>query len=443
MLYRNIKYIGLLVVIALLVGGYWLFRSALEIGKPEIKIHQDVGMIGRQNVIEVTFSDRGSSLRDTLITISQGDKTHTLYSVHYPEKGTLDKTISVTIDPLNMRMQDGPATLNIKAVDYSLFKNQTLLSKSLTIDMLPPQITLLNPQNIMNPGGTCVTLYRTSKPVVMSGVQVDDRHYPAYLSMISGKPFYIAYFRLPIEARQGATSIKVVAGDQAGNESAVVLPHLIKKKSFRADKMNLSDQFIQQKMPEFQMADMNLRGKTPVDTFIYVNSVMRQDNLKTIQSLTRKSEARQLWADTFLRMKNASPMAMYGDRRTYFYEGKIVGESLHEGVDLASVQHAPVEAANHGNVVFAGPLGIYGSTVIIDHGLGLFTLYAHLSMIDVKVGQAIKKGDVIGRSGMTGLAGGDHLHFSIIVGGQFVNPLEWWDPHWIGDNVTRKMALAN
>lgn len=443
MLYRNIKYIGLLVVIALLAGGYWLFSGALDIGKPEIKIHQDIGMIGRQSVMEVTFSDQGSSLRDTWITLNQGDKTHTLYSVQYPQKGTRSQTISVTVDPFNMKMQDGPATLNIKAVDYSLFKNQTLLSKPLTIDMLPPQIYPLNPQNIINPGGTCVTLYRTSKPIVTGGIQVDDRFFSAYQTTISGKPCYIAYFSLPINARPGATRIKIVARDQAGNESAVALPHLIKKKNFRADSMNLSDPFLQQKMPEFQMADMNLRGKTPAETFIHVNSVMRQDNFKTIQSLTRKSETRQLWSDTFLRMKNASPMAMYGDGRTYFHEGKIVGESLHEGVDLASLQHAPIEAANHGIIVFAGSLGIYGSTVIIDHGFGLFTLYAHLSMIDVKAGQAIKRGEVIGRSGMTGLAGGDHLHFSVIVGGQFVNPLEWWDPHWIADNVTKKIAMAN
>jgi murein DD-endopeptidase MepM/ murein hydrolase activator NlpD len=443
MFYRNVKYIGLSAVIVVLIGGFWFFRSAIDIGKPEIKIHQDVDMIGRQRVIEVTFSDRGSSLRDTWITISQGDKTYTLYSAHYPKKDTHDKTISVTVDPLVLQMQDGPATLNIKAVDYSLFKNQTLLSKPLTIDLLPPQIYLLNPQNIINPGGTCVTVYRTSKPVVMSGIQVDDRHFPAYLTTLSGKTFYISYFSLPIEASQGTTRIKVVARDQAGNESALALPHLIKNGKFRADKITLSNQFLQQKMPEFQMADVNLRGKTPVETFISVNSVMRQDNFKTIQSLTRKSEARQLWTDTFLRMKNAAPMALFGERRIWLYDGKAIGESLHEGVDLASLEHAPIEAANHGIVVFAGPLGIYGNTVIIDHGFGLFTLYGHLSMINMKAGQAVRKEEVIGNSGMTGLAGGDHIHFSILVGGQFVNPVEWWDPHWIADNVTGKIAMAN
>jgi murein DD-endopeptidase MepM/ murein hydrolase activator NlpD len=342
-----------------------------------------------------------------------------------------------------MKMQDGPAILNINAVDYSLFKNQTLLSKPLTIDLHPPQIYLLNPQNIINPGGTCVTLYRTSKPVVISGIQVDDRFFSAYPTTLSGKPFYIGYFSLPIEAGQGQTRIKVVAQDQAGNESAVALPHLIKKGKFRTDKINLSDPFLQQKMPEFQMADMNLRGKTPVETFIHVNSVMRQDNFKTIQSLTRKSEARQLWTDTFLRMKNAAPKALFGEKRIWLYDGKAIGESLHEGVDLASLEHAPIEAANNGLVVYAGPLGIYGNTVIIDHGLSLFTLYGHLSTINVKTGQTVRKQEVMGSSGMSGLAGGDHLHFSILVDGQFVNPLEWWDAHWIADNVTKKIAMAN
>lgn len=443
MLYRYIKYIGLLAVILVIAGGFWLFSDVFDMGKPEIRILQDVSMIGRQKVLEVGFADRGSSLSDTSITITQGDKTHTLYAVNYPRKGTRDKTISVTVDPLSMKMQDGPATLNISAVDHSPFKNQTLLSKPLTIDLHPPQVFLLNPQNIINPGGTCVTLYRTSKPVVISGIQVDDRFFSAYLTTITGKPCYIAYFSLPLEAGQGSTRIKVVTQDQAGNESAVTLPHLIKKRKLRTDKINLSNSFLQQKMPEFQTADISLRGKTNIETFIYVNTVMRQDNFKTIQSLTRKSEARQLWADTFLRMKNAAPKALFGEKRIWLYDGKAIGESLHEGVDLASLEHAPIEAANSGLVVYAGPLGIYGNAVIIDHGFSLFTLYGHLSTINVKAGQTVRKQEVMGNSGMSGLAGGDHLHFSILVGGQFVDPLEWWDAHWISDNVTRKIAMAN
>ncbi|HNS57103.1 MAG TPA: M23 family metallopeptidase, partial [Smithellaceae bacterium] len=143
----------------------------------------------------------------------------------------------------------------------------------------------------------------------------------------------------------------------------------------------------------------------------------------------------------FLRMSNASPMALFGDKRTYVAGSNVVGESVHGGVDLASTMHAPIEAANNGIVVFASALGIYGNAVIIDHGQGLFSLYSHLSSINTTVGKTVKKQELIGYSGMSGLAGGDHLHFSILVGGQFVNPQEWWDPHWINDNVNKKMVF--
>jgi len=92
-------------------------------------------------------------------------------------------------------------------------------------------------------------------------------------------------------------------------------------------------------------------------------------------------------------------------------------------------------------VAFTGPLGIYGNTVVIDHGQGLFSLYSHLSSITTNVGKTVNKADLIGYSGVSGLAGGDHLHFSIIAGGQFVNPQEWWDPHWINDNVSKKLLF--
>jgi murein DD-endopeptidase MepM/ murein hydrolase activator NlpD len=141
-------------------------------------------------------------------------------------------------------------------------------------------------------------------------------------------------------------------------------------------------------------------------------------------------------------MKNAAPMALFGDRRTYLYEGKPVGESVHTGVDLASLAKAPIEAANGGIVRFSGPLGIYGNAVVIDHGLGLATLYGHMSAIQVNTGQAVKKNDIIGASGESGLAGGDHLHFGVAINGQFVDPREWWDAHWIEDNVMKKMAAA-
>ena len=78
----------------------------------------------------------------------------------------------------------------------------------------------------------------------------------------------------------------------------------------------------------------------------------------------------------------------------------------------------------------------------MDHGWGLFSLYSHLSQIKVEKGQKVNKGAVLGNTGATGMAGGDHLHFSVLVQGNFVNPLEWWDPHWIKDQVNRQLATV-
>ena len=111
-------------------------------------------------------------------------------------------------------------------------------------------------------------------------------------------------------------------------------------------------------------------------------------------------------------------------------------EQYHLGIDLASTQNAPIPAANAGKVVFAGPLGIYGQTVILDHGMGLQTLYGHLSSIQVAPGDVVAKDQIIGISGQTGLALGDHLHYGVLIAGIPVNPVEWWDPNWIKTRIT-------
>jgi murein DD-endopeptidase MepM/ murein hydrolase activator NlpD len=86
-----------------------------------------------------------------------------------------------------------------------------------------------------------------------------------------------------------------------------------------------------------------------------------------------------------------------------------------------------------------GFFGIYGNVVVIDHGCGLQSFYAHLSSFDVKEGEEVKHGQVIAHSGQTGLAGGDHLHFTMLLDGIPVNPVEWWDPHWIHDRIEAKL----
>ena len=433
----------IIAVLLAIVGvfGYWFFNSYGEFEKPKIALDTDFTAIGQRTVLNVQFTDAKSGLAHASVSVTQDGTTHLVASAKFTG-GVAKKTIPVTIDPIALKLHDGPAVVTITATDQALWKNSATLSKNISVDVIPAQIFLLTPTNHINPGGTCMILYRISKPVRSTQVFVDNEVFAAYPVTVSGKPCYISYFTLPIEIPAGGGNIRIQAKDLGGNESFSSVPKLLLLKKFRSDKMPLTDRFLQMKMPEFLPFNPALKNSPLIDIFTWVNTALRADNFKTIQGMCQKSEGRQLWQDAFLRMKNASPMAQFGDKRTYIYNGKDVGQSVHMGQDLASTANAPIEAANNGIVTFAGPLGIYGNTVMIDHGLGISTLYSHMASVQVKAGQPVKKGDTLGKSGLSGLAGGDHLHFSVLVGGRFVNPTEWWDPHWIADNVTKKMNVA-
>ena len=433
--------IAAVVIVAGLGLGFLWWGNYLERETPSIKFNQDISIIGKQKKLDITFSDQKSGLSRIYAEIIQDNKGQILAEENISIKGNKQKVLSLTIDTMALKLHDGPATIKFIAADHALLKNENLLSRPVTIDTVPLQIFPLNPVNHANQGGSCFITFHTSKPLASAGVYVDSNFTPGFTASINNKPTTVVYFSIPVNATNAKTVIKAFARDTAGNESAISIPCLIKEKKFRADKMNLSDAFLQQKMPEFQIMVPSLRGKTLLDTFIYVNGQMRTENFRTIQSVCQKSSPTKLWDGTFLRMSNASPMALFGDKRTYVLGGKDIGESVHGGVDLASTMHAPIEAANNGIIVFAGALGIYGNAVIIDHGQGLFSIYGHMSSITVTTGKSVKKQEVIGYSGISGLAGGDHLHFGILCGGQFVNPQEWWDPHWINDNINKKMIF--
>jgi murein DD-endopeptidase MepM/ murein hydrolase activator NlpD len=181
--------------------------------------------------------------------------------------------------------------------------------------------------------------------------------------------------------------------------------------------------------------------ESDIKKYIKINNDLRKADHSTLFKLRERTTPKRHWQGTWLRLKNAATMARFGDHRSYFYKGMKVDEQDHLGIDLASLANSPVQAANHGRVIFAERNGIYGLTVALDHGQGLVSIYGHLSSIGVKLDQDVKKGESIGLTGQTGLAGGDHLHFGIMVNGIFVNPIEWWDNHWIKDNITRKLAL--
>jgi murein DD-endopeptidase MepM/ murein hydrolase activator NlpD len=227
-----------------------------------------------------------------------------------------------------------------------------------------------------------------------------------------------------------AFRVELVARPSLGSEIKQAVSLHAKPRRWRHDSINLSDGFLRKVASIFPVANPNdLLG-----SYLEVNRKVRDQNHELFQKISSHTNPQPLWSGAFKRFFG-KPMARFGDRRTYLYQGKAVDQQTHLGEDLASLVNSPVYAGNNGAVVYAEPLGIYGQTVILDHGLGVFSSYSHLSKIDVKVGDKLEKGAVLGHTGTTGLAVGDHLHFAINLQGEFVDPLEWWDPHWLKDQV--------
>jgi murein DD-endopeptidase MepM/ murein hydrolase activator NlpD len=234
-----------------------------------------------------------------------------------------------------------------------------------------------------------------------------------------------------------ADTIPVVyARNSSGAEATARFWTRVFPKQFRSRELTLDDKFLTKVVNEL---DPNGSG-TLVDRFLKINGEMRRENNQALSDLRMKTEPRVLWNGPFFRLGKVE--SFFADQRTYLYNGKKVDQQMHLGFDLSDVQGAPVRAANSGKVIHAGPLGIYGNCVVVDHGFGLQSIYGHMRQIDVKPGDSVQKEQVMGRSGDTGLAGGDHVHFSLQVDGVQVNPIEWWDAHWIQDRVLSKLKQS-
>jgi murein DD-endopeptidase MepM/ murein hydrolase activator NlpD len=237
--------------------------------------------------------------------------------------------------------------------------------------------------------------------------------------------------------------VKLVAEDVLGNRAEARFVHKFFPRPMGKDIITLKDTFMEKvtgeifaRTPELQKPPGLLEG------YLKLNGELRKKNNDELKVLAASSKPSFLWKQTFLPMQNAAVKGSFADRRTYRFEDKDVDQQDHLGFDLASVERAPVQSANDGVVMLARYMGIFGNCVIVDHGFGLMSLNAHLSTIGVKEGEAVTRGQELGKTGATGLAGGDHLHFTMLLHGLPVTPIEWWDGHWIQDRLKLKLGDA-
>jgi murein DD-endopeptidase MepM/ murein hydrolase activator NlpD len=423
----------------------------MESEQPSIRFELSSPFIGMDKWLDISLEDHKSGLKRFWVAILQDGKEATLLEKHFPASGILHKgsvrseSIRIKIEPQKINLKDGKAMLRMVVVDYSWKSwgkgNRFYFEKEITIDTQAPIARVLTRAHNISPGGSNAVAYVLSEPCDISGVQVADHLYPGYPAPGGNRDIHLAFFALN-DQQQSGTEIYLMAQDRAGNQSKTGFPHYIKTKRFKKDTIQISDRFILEKLPEFEkaLADQNL--KDPLDKFLFINRDIRARNKVVLDKLMQQSDPTMYWNGTFLRLPKSATRSNFGDRRTYLYKGKTVDKQTHLGIDLASLAMSPVPAANSGKVIFAETLGIYGRLIVIDHGYGLFSMYAHLSSFNVPVGQMVKKGDIIGITGKSGLAGGDHLHYSVLMNGTFVDPLEWWDASWIQNNITDKIERS-
>ena len=449
-----------LVLLAALFGGVGYYLAGNEPG-PAIELKSPDKMVGQNGSLELFADAPGGTLSALEASIEQNGQTYPVFNLETAaaEGGQVKQETADrlwVIRPLGQKtvpqLVAGPATVRVRAVRpvfFGLRSAETVVSRDVTVRLEPPRVAVVSLHHFINLGGAEFVVLRATPNDVEAGIRVGDASYPAYPGSAAGltdPALRVGFFAMRWD-QDVNTPIVAYARDPGGAEATAPVEHKPFRKVFQQSRIPIDQPFLDRVVPAIAS---NTPGLT-VDTatpearlqgFLTINGELRTKNGETILGLAARTAPELRFREAFAQMGNSQVESRFADQRTYFFANKEIDRQVHLGFDLATVQRDAVHAANRGEVVFADFLGIYGNCVIVDHGLGVQSLYAHLSSIGVKVGDTVEKGQELGRTGATGLAGGDHLHFTMLLQGTPVNPVEWWDPHWLQDRVFRKITEA-
>ena len=449
--------VALVLILALAAGGAWVVAGRMA--GPAIEITRPEKFVGTSTPVQFVVHAPAAELKSLIVVFEQNGKQFPVYSLG--EQGAevkeeadglhVSRTIGKQVVP---EMQSGAARIQVTAsrpVLRGLRVVDNTVIKDVQVRLERPRVAVLSTHHYINHGGSEMVVYRATPEDVTSGVVAGEVEYPGYPLTGANIPgvtandpaLRVAFFALRYD-QDVNTPIRVFARDEAGNVARADFDKRVFPKPFKKSRINLDDKFLDRVVPAILEGtnEVNPQGDN-LAKFLAINGDLRQKNAEKIASFAAQSSKEMLWGGVvFHPFTNSAVEAAFADARTYVYNGKEVDRQTHLGFDLASTAGTTIVAGNRGKVLFADELGIYGNCVIIDHGMGVQSLYGHLSSIDVKQGDLVEKEQPLGRSGMTGMAGGDHLHFTMLVNGQMVNPVEWWDSHWIEDRILRKLRTA-
>jgi murein DD-endopeptidase MepM/ murein hydrolase activator NlpD len=441
----------LLLVFAIAFAAWYVFRVGPA---PEVDLRSERPAVGRSNVVTAVFSEAELGLGAIRLELVQSDRVELLAEKvlvpgsgipFFSSAGTTEAVLEATVgtDTIDW-LAEGEVVLQATA-DRASGPLRSVppvsVERSLPVRLRPPRLEVVSNQHYGRQGGSGAVVYRVGDHVVRSGVRSGRVESPGSALPSGGSDDRFVFYPLPWNVGDSA-EMRVFAEDDAGNRAEQPFLDLFKATPPRNDTIRLNEAFLKRVVPAIasQTPGFDASG-TLLEQYLRINGDLRRQELERVAELSRDSEAAFLWSGAFLQMPNSARAANFAETRTYVYEGREVDRQTHLGLDLASVARAPVPAPNSGQVVFAGWMSLYGNAVIIDHGYGLLSLCGHMSTVEVAVGDHVAKGARVGASGLTGLAGGDHLHLEIFVHGQSVDPMEWFDAKWIMDNLATKLEV--
>jgi len=428
-------FITLVIIIVAIGAGYIYLSPAFEQNRPVIESKNSIYWNLKSKVI-INIKDE-SGIKYYKITFKDGQKDIILNQAVLND---VQKEISIEVSPpkLDMFYKGDNTTLEIEAVDNSKWNllegNKAIKTIGVNIDTKKPVANVLGNSRYIQRGGSAVVVVKVKDENLRDAYISFNNKEKFKLTPYYKRDYYCAFIAWPIDIEK-FNRANLVAIDKANNKTITKIPFYIQSKKIKVDNIKLSSKFINNVSKSVLEQSFETIPDETKEVFVYSNTVLRAKNIDAIKSAVTKSMKDEMVEDftirPFKRLRGSKTVAKYAERRHYYLNDEKINEAWHLGIDWASVKKASIKVSNKGTVIFKDYLGLYGNTVIVDHGLGLASLYAHTSSQDVEIGETVNINQKISNTGATGAVFGDHLHFGILVQGVEVNPLEWMDKQWI------------
>ena len=402
---------------------------------------------------DLDVGDEGAGLDEVIVRVEQDGAAKDILRQEYPKPKWKDR-LSFQLNAKTLGLREGDFFVDVSVFDRSFWSNGFKTSLPLRVDYKKPKLEVLSAQHNAVIGGTELAFYRVrDNDGGESGVEVGSHRFLGYPAHLLDPAFdtqpnvYFAFFAIPLDFDEDRDAVDIFA--QNAVETKATVPFYYKAQKVRqiTRQRDLEGSFLEGAVSDLYekcaavMESGPCREERPTaeQKFTAVNTAYRTVIERLVEEITGKPILKPFREGAFLRPVGTTSRADFGERRVFLYFKQPLGSAVNAGVDFASPGNGPVLAANSGEVIFSGDLGIYGNAIIVDHGFGLTSLYGHLLTTDVEKGALVKKGQPLGKAGQSGFAEEDRLRFELRVHGLPVRPIEWWDAHWVQDHVERKI----